>query len=305
LRERISTGGVSLPNFYIRRVLRLAPALLLVVALFIALGPLLLPIRWGRAWGDAAIALFYSANWTRAFGNRPGLLGHTWSLSVEEQFYFLWPTLTLGLYGWLGRSRRAGLLCLLAAASLTAWRYWMLAHGAPGKRVYNGLDTHGDGLLYGAAIAFLNPRLPRRLAVWLGWAGIAGLVWFVASAGRPFGPHPYVFASLFTGALLVALLQSRGSFLDRILSTPVLVWIGTISYGLYLFHFPIMDYMATWKQAGAASVAAVGFPLAFVLATISFYVVERPCLRLKERFRFSKSVSGSKPVVADLPLVSA
>jgi peptidoglycan/LPS O-acetylase OafA/YrhL len=359
LTELKKTGRLSFKNFYMRRFLRLLPALLLLIVMYLIWGLLFQKDRWERIVGDAGIALAYVANWTRAFGNRPKYIAHTWSLSIEEQFYLIWPLLTVGIYWMLGRWRgglpveggstesnvKGGLLkdvdtsfgfilCMAAAIALWFYRDWMIYH--PGRittkaaaeaaaaiqqrnffRIYFGLDTRGDTLLAGAALAFWTPRIPRWLAIIVGWLGVLATVWYCTrmhllvgtpypngAIGLPFHlvgthlavpdflrtfgePHPYGYIWVFTLLVLIGLLNDRNGLLSKILSLKPLAWIGVISYGLYLYHFPIMiqlNHPTEWNW-GSWKTVAVAIPLTFTIATLSFYIVERPCLRLKDRFR--------------------
>jgi peptidoglycan/LPS O-acetylase OafA/YrhL len=353
LTELKKTGSLSFKNFYMRRFLRLLPALLLMLGLYLIWGLVCQKDRWERIVGDAGIALAYVSNWTRAFGNRPKYVAHTWSLSIEEQFYLVWPLITMGIYWLLGKWRgglpaeesgdgatKRGLLkdvdtsagfaiCMAAAIALWFYRDWMTDKSIPTTtqgvldvqrnffRIYFGTDTRGDTLLAGAALAFWTPRIPRWLAVIVGWLGVVCIVWFCTrmhltvgipypdgTAGPPIyligthwyvpeyfrafgGNHPYGYVWVFTLAILIGLLNDRHGLLSRIFSIKPLAWIGVISYGLYLYHFPIMiqlGHTTEWHWNPWA-VVGVGIPLSFAIATVSFYVVERPCLRLKDRFR--------------------
>ena len=288
LDERTKRGRISFPNFYMRRMLRLLPALLLLLALYVPTF-VILGQRLDRTLGDAAIALCYASNWTKAFGHRPDFIGHTWSLSIEEQFYILWPMTVLGLY-WLVRRGRAGAaICLAAALAILCYRHWMLSRGASLERVYFGLDTRGDDLLAGAALAFWTPLLPRLVALVIGWLGLAALFAFVFCGtvypGFFMGQHPYAYVWVMTLAILLGLLNDRQGWMARLLSFKPLVWVGMISYGLYLFHVPILVELVHHLKWERWHAAAVGIPLSFGIAALSFYSVERPCLRLKDRFR--------------------
>jgi peptidoglycan/LPS O-acetylase OafA/YrhL len=284
LEEKHATGRVGLFNFYMRRVLRLAPALALMVTLWL-IASAILHVGFRRQLEDSAMAAGYIANWTLAFGTgRPLFLGHTWSLCIEEQFYALWPWITLGIYGLFGRSRLGGEICLAGAIGVMAYRYWMSEFaGASLYRVYFALDTRSDALLLGAALAFLNIRLPKLAAEILGWLGAAALIAYLAPYVYPFGAS-YVIPAACTAVILVGLLNAPSGSLAKLLSWRPLAWLGMISYGLYLFHYPIIRYMK-FKQFDSWIILLVELPLALLVATLSFYLLERPCLRLKDRFR--------------------
>jgi peptidoglycan/LPS O-acetylase OafA/YrhL len=286
LDEKEATGRVRFRNFYARRFLRLAPALALVVILYVV-SSALLHLGFRRAIEDAAIAVGYAANWTLAFGlDRPRWLAHTWSLCIEEQFYFVWPWLTLGLFGLLGRGK-AAIACVAAAVGIGLYRAWMTQTGATFFRVYYGLDTRGDALLLGAALAFWMPTVRGLWAGLLGWTGLAALVGYLASNGFGQGTS-FVIPALCAAAILVSLLNVPRGALAGALSLKPLAWLGMISYGVYLFHYPVVTYLQ-YRKVDVWGVTLVGVPLAVGLAAGSYYLLERPCLRLKERFRRPES----------------
>jgi peptidoglycan/LPS O-acetylase OafA/YrhL len=280
LNERIDTGRVGFKNFYARRWLRLFPALMLLVVLYIPASKLM-HLHVNDAVKDSFIALFYMSNWTRAFGSvHPDFLGHTWSLSVEEQFYLIWPPVVLLLYKLFGRTWKAAGVCLAGMTTVILYRWWMIKHGASMDRFANGLDTRMDTLMAGAAIAFFTPKLSRFLSGALAWIAVAAFA--VYFSGWYHESFEYVLG--WTVVLLLGLLNARAGLLSRLLSLRPLVWIGKISYGLYLFHFPIMKWMIDHNWT-VRDKAVVGSAMGFGLATLSYYLVERPCLRLKDRFR--------------------
>lgn len=155
IEEFHASGTINIKHFYIRRLLRLAPAVLLLLAIFSLLSFLFLsPERSSRNLIDALIALTYMSNWARAFSiHPPDYLGHTWSLSIEEQFYIFWP-LTLVLFLRLSpRLSHVAVLILAIALASAGLRIFLLAEGASFFRLYNGLDTRADALMIGCALA--------------------------------------------------------------------------------------------------------------------------------------------------------
>src|ERR1700677_2490575 len=156
LGEQDKRGRVGFGAFYARRALRLFPALVVVLAvvavvcatdshIFLA-HETLAGIPW---------IVLYAGNWLRAFSHAAslGVLGHTWSLAVEEQFYLIWPVIFVFGIGRIGDRRRAAALLVSAALAVMAYRAVVLAHGWSINRVSNGSDTHCDGLLLGCALA--------------------------------------------------------------------------------------------------------------------------------------------------------
>ena len=300
--EHDKRDRVSLRNFYIRRALRLFPAL--VVGIVVAL----LVIAVGRAAGQGSATLaglpfviFYLGDFARAFGpsNELGLLGVTWSLAIEEQFYLVWPFLfLLAARRRLNRGAVAGVLAGLAVADM-AYRLAMIHAGEPLSRVSYGIDTRCDGLLLGCALAFwLAWRGERPLARAAGRAlhavtvvGLAALVVVVIRGG---GLTPSTFeygipVAVVTAAAVILTIVARPLRpLSVVLSLRPLVWLGKRSYGLYLVHYPI--FVAVHADGGPYARVAAGVILSLLVAEVSFRLVESPALRLKRRFQRTEAM---------------
>jgi peptidoglycan/LPS O-acetylase OafA/YrhL len=300
IEEWDQTGGISLRAFYARRALRLLPALLVMLAAFLIYSRFFHSPKIQRLdVREALLALFYAMNWALALGYvLPHTLEHCWSLSIEEQFYLLWPAL---LYFLLRRTLRGELLrlvFLMAVLSclerifLSWWTYVTV------DRMARGLDTRADALLLGCAagIAAASGLLPRRR--WLEAVLHSGSVIFLAvlawTSLMPFGAGVYAyyaswfFMSLSSALMVVELTALPRGMIHLLLNTAPLVWLGRVSYGLYLWHFPIFKAL---KEAGLSSSAKywylyLGLPLLPTVA--SYYLVERPCLRWKRRFQKAK-----------------
>lgn len=254
LGEWSETGGVDLVRFWRRRFARLAPALLATVAACVVFA------RWLPATTSDGVgpALLYVTNWQRAAGGDPGALAHTWSLGIEEQFYVLWPVVLLVLLRW--GSRRAFCVCLAVIAFVTAVR---LGADLNPDRIENGLDLRADGLLAGCAVA---------LAGHLGWqlrrGGTVGAVLLVVLVGVGwFGP--VAMSLVVVGSVLV--ISAPGPRLAVALSHPALRWVGTRSYGLYLWHYPI-------SLAVDSPIIVVVSSLA--VADLSWRLLEQPARRV-------------------------
>lgn len=291
-------GTIGFRRFYMRRCLRLLPAF--VVMLLVFLGYCLLNFE-GRALQrylqSAALAVTYTSNWARALSLNPVEgLGHTWSLAMEEQFYLFWPMLLLGLLR-LGAGPRqlVGAILLLALASW-GWRLLLAWHGAGADRLYNGLDTRLDALMVGCALgaaqgygllATLYRPFAGRL---LGLAAVPAIIYLVVIANHA---HYWIDMRLYywmlalvelsAACLVLNVLCHRGGWVDCLLSLRPLAWLGSISYGLYLWHFPIYVFM---RNAGASPwrVLLLGSLATLLLACLSYYLLERPFLRLKRRY---------------------
>jgi len=296
LEEWRQTQSIDLKHFYIRRGLRLLPALLVLLCIIeLYAGLLLNPAQATVARRDVLASLFYSANWLRALKGPQSmgeLLSHTWSLSVEEQFYVLWPPLLfILLRSGIKRAHLAGLLAVLAAA-VALRRAVMWEEMVPWHRIYNGLDTRFDSLLTGCAAAalaslgVLNNRQVRAILRFLCFP--AGLFVGMAIVSRfsdaAFCRWGWPALEISCGIILLRIVGSGKSAVRRILELPVLVWIGRLSYSLYLWHAVVFSWAERlhvrwrWQCLG-------GLVVAFGCAAASFYLVETPFLKLKRRFQ--------------------
>lgn len=294
LQEHQRNQAINLKKFYLRRALRLLPALLLLLAVYLGYCFSVFPDAATRIYHlqDAAMALFYAANWTRAFDlGRPYHLGHCWSLSIEEQFYALWPLLLLFLLR-LSWRRRAALIALLLAASW-GWRVWLLAQGASWARVYNGFDTRADMLLAGCLLAVLwnagalqgwgRARFYPATLTALSLAALGVIAFASRWQTAALYQWQYALVALATALLTLDLLARPRGIFARIFSLPPLVGLGAISYALYLWHYPLLHYLGRQGLVGSALVWA-GALLTLAFALFSWYAVEKPAQRLKGRF---------------------
>ena len=302
VQEREQRGRISLKAFYKRRALRLLPALavlLTVVGVAAALSP-------GTPWShDTLQALpwvaFYVGNWNGAFyaSLHPlGALGQTWSLSVEEQFYLIWPIILILLCRRL-RYRTIAMLLVGAAALETVYRYAVLRHGWPIRRVYYGTDTHSDAFILGCAVAlWLLARkgapLGSRAARVLAGATVAATVglwllmmrfsFFVSPVGLWFA----IPAACVCGTIILANLVTRPvPGLGHVLRLRPLVWVGKRSYGIYLWLTSI-EIMLNGR--GIAELGLYTYNFAIIAVSIgvgaaSYRFIEMPFLRRKRRFQ--------------------
>jgi peptidoglycan/LPS O-acetylase OafA/YrhL len=274
--------------FYWRRFLRLFPAFALVcVALYLArgfLGNADQPIR------DILAAGLYVSNWTRAYhNNAPIYLAHSWSLAIEEQFYLVWPIILLFLLKLSGR-KTAATFALALAISVMLWRAFAAWTGASPDRLYNSFDLRSDGLLLGCALALYTYRNRERS---LRIAYLSVRLLFIAAPAFlfiyfrcHFEDQTMFYAgyavSNISVAAAVSLLTAREDYSPkRVLALFPLVYVGEISYGLYLWHFPISYVLATQYHFNGAVRALIVCASSLALASLSFYIVEKPALSLK------------------------
>jgi peptidoglycan/LPS O-acetylase OafA/YrhL len=293
--EHDTSGRISLGRFYIRRALRLYPALYAMLALFIiavlVTGGTVAPT--GRAFIGAGFGSVYVYNWAAAAHVAlPDALGPLWTLSIEEQFYLVWPLVLLIVLGrWVRPTRLAA---GLAAAIVVLWlvRPLLVAGLRPGQ-VYSLTTTWADALLSGALLAVVHrynlvPRWRRRVAsgrVATAATVVLAVAVFVPDLkGRPL---TYVIAlpafCVAIAAVLARAVDHPETWSVTQLTARPLVVCGTLSYALYLYNYLVWTVLAQ-HHLGAATIAVVGVPVTFGLAWLSRLLVERPALRLKGRF---------------------
>jgi peptidoglycan/LPS O-acetylase OafA/YrhL len=296
LEEWRATGGISLKAFYARRALRLLPVLVVVLIVVVALSAWKDPAADAAAMRKSAlITLFYSTNWFKAYDALPNeVLSPAWSLSIEEQFYLLWPLLLVTLLR-LGASRRAtaGVVITLLLGSAAARAALWGPDDPAVHRIFFGSDTRADGLLSGVLAALLmewgaGPASPRaeRVLNWTAHLFLFFLVLFMR--GWPFDrwllQGGFLAMNLASAALVVCLVSSPWPGLRVLFGCAPLVWIGRVSYGIYLWHivvFWMLGRLGLDLKWGYWP-AAVG--VTFALAAFSYHLLERPVLRLKRRF---------------------
>ncbi|WP_430867343.1 acyltransferase family protein [Demequina aurantiaca] len=297
-------GDLNLRDFWLRRARRLMPALVLVVAAVIVATLVVAPSQLGDRLRDSFGAAFYVTNWVDIFGGNsyfdqfagPRPFDHLWSLAVEEQFYLIWPLILLALLHLRrGQYFRVAILTSGLAAASFVLMWWLTQPGFDQTRIYEGTDTRAGGVLAGAALAiFLHsarieseqrgePAWDERPAPWwLDALGVAGLITvaYLAVATNQYDNSLYTYGiltlTLATLAVIVAAAHPR-SRVARWLSFGVLRWVGERSYGIYLWHMPIIALMPVaflgdqpWLRGGFALV------LTLAISAASWTLVEDP-----------------------------
>ena len=321
LAEHERTHTVSLPAFYGRRALRLLPALVLTIV-WVGVAIEVTGWRGGQSYVKSAVeALFYVANWASLQGAKSplGYLTHTWSLSIEEQFYLIWPGVLLLL---LRRrvSRRhllAGVTALIALVVVVRAAGWLAVGGVAHYRFfYLSTVTRADCILVGVAlgIAVTDDRLRARLrwadstAVAAAAAGALVLVTFTTRVVSGW----YYLGGATVVALLAAVLVAHGLSRDSGPVASVLAWkplvhVGRRSYGLYLVHLPLIVFLSRanneWVHARGSVFVLAAIVASLVAAEASWTLVERPFLLLKDR-RLEPPRADVVPVRDEQPWVA-
>ncbi|HEU5215240.1 MAG TPA: acyltransferase family protein [Gaiellaceae bacterium] len=281
---------IDLRRFWLRRARRLLPALVVVV-----LGALVLSAIFARqdldhTRSDAVSSLLYYTNWHLIIANHsyfvkmgnPSLLQHLWSLAVEEQFYVIWPLLLVPCLVLLGRSRMR--MLVIAGIAGSAALMWMLynPYGDP-SRVYFGTDTRAFLLLMGILLALVWPaveRLRRALPLLelLGVAALVGTVLLFRQM-QDFNPTLYRggdLAAAFCFVVLIAAVAHPLTGIGQGLGVAPLRWIGERSYGIYLWHWPIIVLMAGVNARPGIGIVLAEAAVILAAATLSYRYVEQP-----------------------------
>ena len=311
-----------------RRVLRIMPAYyVFLLGMAVLLGAAALP--------SLAVAGIYLTDYDSALGwGHLGpyrhLLGHTWSLAVEEQFYLLWPATLYFIV--TSRSRkplydRVLITTTAAIGVVVLWRGYLVMVGASDDRLYLAFDTRFDAILTGCLAALLwaapgfQDRIRRGLAS--AWNPSILLVASLLSAAHLGFPHSrglsfWVVAlplqNALVALLVLSLLVHPDSRVRTFLSQPVLTWIGRLSYSLYLWHVvvfyaverkdPVTQWLGVSGYSAEVILEALKLGSVLAVACMSYYVIERPFLQLKKRWK-SRGTLDSENVGAQCPAASS
>ena len=284
---------IDLFRFWMRRARRLLPALVVVVLASLILASIFARQDLAHTRSDVASSLLYYMNWHliaahhsyfNVMGN-PSLLGHVWSLAIEEQFYIVWPLILVPCLVLVGRKRMPMLVIVGIATSATLM--WVLYNpGGDPSRVYYGTDTRAFLLLMGILLALVWPYIERLkdavpLLELLGIAALVGTVLLFRNM-QDFNPTFYRggdLAASFCFVVLIAAVAHPRTGIGRAIGVAPLRWVGERSYGIYLWHFPIILLVAGLNVRSSAWIVAAEAAVVIAAAALSFRYVEEPIRR--------------------------
>ena len=281
---------IDLRRFWLRRARRLLPALVVVVLGSLALAAIFARQDLAHTRSDAVSSLLYYTNWHEIIANRsyfnlmcnPSLLQHTWSLAIEEQFYILWPLILVPCLVLIGRKRLP--MLVIAGIAASAALMWILYNpNSDPSRVYYGTDTRAFLLLMGILLALVWPWIERmRRAVplieLLGVAALVGTVLLFRNL-HEFSPTVYRggdLAAAFCFVVLIGAVAHPGTGIGPALGIAPLRWVGERSYGIYLWHWPIIVLVAGVNTRPSPGIVVAEAALVLVAATLSFRYIEEP-----------------------------
>lgn len=340
IQEYQNFGRINLKNFYARRALRLYPALIIFLLIFVSVSFTLASLgpfdqeTARRNYIEAILSFFYVSNIAQAFSFfRLDLLGPTWSLSIEEQYYLIWPIILVVIIA--ACKNLHYIFYIVIAFVFLSWaiKIYLVVNGVSPTRLYYSFETRVSALMIGSSLAvaylawvldtkiyppdqYLFPGLSSvpnasgpddrefehqsisykqangaRTANILALLSIIGLLGFTiySSLTNMFMYYTgFIVVDALAALLIFVTLVHPQNIIGKLLASKWLVWIGSISYGLYLWHFPIYRLI---EMAGFSSITILTFGTAISIsfAALSYYVLEKPILKLRKRFSEPKT----------------
>ncbi|MEC7987973.1 MAG: acyltransferase family protein [Myxococcota bacterium] len=294
--EIIESKTISMYAFWSKRIRRLIPALIVLLTSVMGYVAIFLPTELLSLRTEVLASLAYCINWFfifqqqsyfEAFG-RPSLLQHLWSLAIEEQFYFIWPILFLGLSRVLSRTVLVNVL-ILGSVSSFLWMAYLYEPFVDPSRIYYGTDSRAGSILLGSAGALLwTPwkNAKKEVALWKNMLGISsflvlGIFFWQLDEFSSFLYQGGFFLFDMIVLLLIILVFDSTSWLSRLLSLPIFNYIGKRSYGLYLWHWPITQVTIPDVDVFMPTINLVVLRLVLVVlcTELSYRFVEQPIRR--------------------------
>jgi len=294
LSEHRKNGFIRLKSFWLRRARRLLPALF--VMLFIVLGWVTLfnQAQLPQVKSDLLPATFYYSNWWFIFEHvsyfakfgPPSPLGHLWSLAIEEQFYLIWPLIIILTLKITKSKKVLGIItCMGIVASACEMAVLYQPYVDP-TRLYDGTDTRAFALLLGALLAIYRPRdkkiaISQNSLLWVNTVGIAALIGLLLMFWQTdeYSAFLYQGGMLLTSvlsALMIIIAVIPDTYLAKSLSNPILKWIGQRSYGIYLWHYPIITLTTPYNSQPNLLRSILQVAVSFACAALSWEYIEEP-----------------------------
>ena len=298
LKEHSKFENINLKNFFLRRTLRLIPAYWFFLAVLYVFGNyLLVPDSAAFIYGynNFFWAFFYLTNWHRIIsdGTVTGNLNHTWSLSIEEQFYIFWSlVLFLAFREKKTRPQVFG-IALGITVVLIFWQLFRAITKTEFDTIYYSTDLRMDAIMIGCVLSFLYywKLIPQGFTdsmkfKMMSLASLITSIFILFNFAYGDMTLFYGFKSLFSiniAVIILWLITQKNHFIVKLLETRLLCWIGTISYPLYLWHY--LCYETGRKYFDSVSLQIIfGLSISFIIASFSYYLIEKPFLRLKHKF---------------------
>lgn len=307
LQELQETNTIDLKQFWIKRIRRIWPALLLMISITVIVTAVFNRVLFTKACNDFISAIFGFNNWYQIFNNisyfdnggASSPLLHCWSLAIETQFYLIFPFIILIISRINKNSLKRKQILITVTTVLmilsALLMYLLFDPSGDPSRVYYGLDTRAFSLLVGAILAIIvhyHTKLSLK-KVFNDIIGIGSLIIIciisatVAGYDQILYQGGYFFVSILAALVILSILKSQ-SILSKILSFPIIDWLGKLSYSIYLWHYPIIIFISGGKKA-SVFIMLIEVVLTVVMATLSYYLVETP-IRHGAISQFVKSI---------------
>jgi len=311
-REAEREGSISLKMFYARRVLRIFPPCYLVITAAVILNVMGI-VPGGRSGGGLAAEFAYLTNYYIIAGNAiPKGTGVLWSLAVEEHFYLFFPLIYIVLRRTCPRPGRQAVILGSLCAAILVWRsVLVIRFHASEYRTFMATDTRFDSILYGCILAIYgNPAMDRTRAqekIWK-WIllplGVGLLLLTFTVRGDTFRETlRYSLQGIALFPVFITAVRYPRWAVFRLLNIRIVRFVGILSYTLYLVHYVVIETVDRWSRGTQLEQAIVSSAVSFLVTLAIYYLVERPCARLRRHLRSHRGfgLASSSPAVATLP----
>jgi peptidoglycan/LPS O-acetylase OafA/YrhL len=295
-REAEGDGSISLKMFYVRRVLRIFPPCYLVIAIAVILNAMGI-VPGGRSLGGVAAEFLYVTNYYIIAGGSaiPKGTGILWSLAVEEHFYLVFPVIYIVLRRLFPRPAHQVVILSWLCAAMLLWRCVLVIHlHATQYRTFVATDTRLDSILYGCILAICgNPAMDRTRVQESIWKWIALpiavavlLLTFIVRSEKFRETLRYSLQGIALFPVFITAVRYPHWLVFRLLNLRVVRFVGVLSYTLYLVHFIVIETIDRWIRRGTFVHGVLSLAISLVVAVAMYYLVERPCARLRRRLQF-------------------